>query len=123
MAVIINESTLIESGVNTQSRLCKVSVTSQETVGIAHTLRHNPVWAQVIQAVDLNGTGLLPTASRVYPTLLDNGATPSVLSYVMGGNPAQGTGTIYVQITAPSQGATEVVYFTLHLGRTHSRAR
>jgi len=126
MAIITNERTLIEKGVNTESWLCKVSVTTYEIVPISHTLRHTPVWAQVIQAVDLNGTGLLPLASRVHPALLDNGATPSVLSYVTGGNPAAGTGILYVTVTAPKAGptvTTETVYFTLHLGRTHSRAR
>jgi len=118
MAYTIDRNVIVESGVNTESRLVKVSVTAGHDIPIPHTLRHTPVWAQVIQATEI-AVGAFPATSRVSPLVWDTIA----FVYVTGGTPSQGTGTLYVHVTAPAQGTTEIVYFTLHLGRTHSRAR
>ncbi len=124
MANTILINTLVEGGVNTQSRLLKVSVDAAGTFAIPHTLYHgNPVWAQVIQAKETITN--LPANVRVYPQVLETPAAPNgtSLAYSVGGNPAAGTGLLYVYFTAPAGGQTEIVHFTLHMGRTHSRAR
>ena len=120
--------TLLESGVNTQSKLCKVTgLTTAETIAIPHNLRHTPVWAQVITGaytVDAGVTVVDPIAagSRARPVISDPGGLGTMV-YLTGGTPSAGTGTIIVRLSAPAVGTTETVYFTLHLGRTHSRAR
>jgi len=120
--------TLLESGVNTQSKLCKVTgLTTAETIPIPHNLRHTPVWAQVITGaytVDAGVTVVDPiaTGSRAYPIVSDPGGL-GTMTYFTAGNPAAGTGMLMVRLSAPAAGTTETVYFTLHLGRTHSRAR
>jgi len=119
--------TLLESGVNTQSKLCKVTgLTSAETIQIPHNLRHTPVWAQVINAAysTVPGAVVDPVAngSRAFPVISDPGGL-GTMTYYTAGTPSAGTGIILVRLTAPAVGTTETVYFTLHLGRTHSRAR
>ena len=120
MANTILINSLVESGVNTQSRLLKVSVDAAGTFPVPHTLLHAPVWAQVIQAKEVI-TGL-PANVRVYPQIQETPAAPNgtVLGY---GSSASPPGLVYVYFTAPAGGQTEVIHFTLHLGRTHSRAR
>ena len=124
--------TLLESGVNTQSKLCRVTgLTTQETIAIPHTLRHTPVWAQVIPAAYTVDADLTPPVTvvapieagpKAYPTIWDQNGL-GTMTYMTGGTPSAGTGTIMVTLSAPALGTTETVYFTLHLGRTHSRAR
>ncbi len=123
MADTILINTLVEGGVNTQSRLLKVSCDTGGSVPIPHTLRHHPVWAQVIQAKETI-TGL-PVAVGVNPQITETPAAPNgtSLAYSTGGNPTIGTGTLYVYLCPPRPGETEIIHFTLHLGRTHSRAR
>jgi hypothetical protein len=125
MADTILINTLVENGVNTESRLLKISCDTGGTVPIPHTLRHNPVWAQVIQAKEVITP--LPVTIGVFPALIElpfpPGPPGTSLAYASGGNPSAGTGTLYVYLCPPPQGTTEIIHFTLHLGRTHSRAR
>jgi hypothetical protein len=114
--VLIN--TLVESGVNTESRLLKISCDVAGILNIPYTLQHYPVWVQVIQAKEV--ITALPAAARVLPIVAENPLAPNgtTLYYAFGFN------TVAVYLTGPSRpGETEIVHFTLHLGRTHSRAR
>ena len=125
----------LHDGVNQQSRLVKVSVDSNGSLAIPHTLTFHPKWVEMKEAkgLDVNQAGVnLPSnAQAVFlqvqervvaeAAVAPDVGTPLALTFSLGGNPAAGTGIVYVWCVAPTQqGATDYVYFTFHVGRTHS---
>jgi len=125
----------LHSGVNQQSRLVKVSIDSSSSLAVPHTLTFHPKWVEMKEAKGLNAAGnpvALPSNSQAVflqvqeRTVADAAVLPDVggttaLTFSLGGNPALGTGTVFVWCEAPTQqGQTDYAYFTMHVGRTHS---
>jgi len=129
----------LHSGVNQQSRLVKISVDGAGSLQIPHTLTFHPKWIEMAECKAFDKTGALVNL----PSLLkdqvwlqvqeqdvaDAAVPPNVggvggvqaLTFALGGNPSLGTGVAYVYCQAPNPpGTTDYVYFTFHLGRTHS---
>lgn len=127
MAIVAQGNTIVatdgtlrpELGRNTQSIACiaqGVGAEVSQYIFLAHDLGFTPTWIQVETCYNPSPAA---TTGTILPVLIGNPGPPD-----NDGTYAASAGGITLWYQAAAQPAADpIVYFTVHCGRTHSKAR